>query len=63
MVLGASLKWTVLVVAPLDRTEVKKHVKSTLGITITDNELDIHPHMHPNHNAVNLVRHFLFVIL
>jgi hypothetical protein len=52
MVLGASLKWTVLVAAPLDRTEVKKHVKSALGITITDNELDIHPHMHPDHNAL-----------
>jgi hypothetical protein len=58
MVSGASLEGTVLVAAPLDRAEVKKHVKSALGITITDAELDIHPPMRPNHNNVDLVRHF-----
>jgi hypothetical protein len=63
MVPGVSLEWTVLVAAPLNRAEVKKHVKFALGIMITDNELNIHPRMHPDHNAVNLVRHVLFVIL
>jgi hypothetical protein len=58
MVPGASLEGTVLVAAPLDRAEVKKHVKSTSGITITDVELGIHPLMRPDHNVVDLVRHF-----
>jgi hypothetical protein len=58
MVLGASLEGTVLVVTPLDLTEVKKRVKSALGITITDAELDIHPPMRPDHNVADLVRHF-----
>jgi hypothetical protein len=62
MVPGASLEGTVLVAAPLDHAEVKKHVKSALGITIMDAKLDIHPPMHPDHNAVDLVRHFFFVI-
>jgi hypothetical protein len=44
--------------APLDRAEVKKRVKSALGIMITDTELDIHPPMRPDHNTVDLVRHF-----
>jgi hypothetical protein len=43
MVPGASLEGTVLVVAPLDRAEVKKRVKSALWIMITDAELNIHP--------------------
>jgi hypothetical protein len=59
---GASSEGTVLVVAPLDRAEVKKHVKSTLGITISDAKLDIHPPMRPYHNAIDLVRHLFFVI-
>jgi hypothetical protein len=42
MVPGASLEGTVLVAAPLDRAEVKKRVKSALGITIMDTELGIH---------------------
>jgi hypothetical protein len=62
MVPGVSLEGTVLVAAPLDRTEVKKRVKSTLGIMITDAELDIHPPMRPDHNAIDLVRHFFFAI-
>jgi hypothetical protein len=62
MVLGASLEGTVLVAAPLDRAEVKKRVKSTLGITIMDAELDIHPSMCPDHKAVDLVRHSFFAI-
>jgi hypothetical protein len=63
MVPGASLEGTALMAAPLDRAEVKKRVKSALGIMITDTELDIHPPMRPDHNTVDLVRHFLFVIL
>jgi hypothetical protein len=62
MVPGASPEGMVLVAASLDRTEVKKRVKSALGITITDAELDIHPPMHPDYNAVDLVRHFFFAI-
>jgi hypothetical protein len=63
MVPGASLEGTVLVVAPLDHAEVKKRVKSALGIMIMDVELDIHPPMRPDHNAIDLVRHFFFVVL
>jgi hypothetical protein len=62
MVPGASLEGTVLVAAPLDRAKVKKHIKSALGITITDTELDIHTPKRPDHNVVDLVRHFFFVI-
>jgi hypothetical protein len=62
MVLGATLKGTVLVAAPLDRAKVKKHIKSTLGITITDTKLDIHTPNRPDHNIVDLVRHFFFAI-
>jgi hypothetical protein len=62
MVPGASLEGTVLVAAPLDRAEVKKRVKSALGIMITDAELDIHPPMRLDHNAVDLVRYFFFAI-
>jgi hypothetical protein len=62
MVSGASLEGTVLVAAPLDRPEVKKCLKSTLGITIMDAELDIHPPLRPDHNAVDLVRHFFCAI-
>jgi hypothetical protein len=62
MVLGASLEGTARVVVPLDRAKVKKRVKSALGITIMDTELDIHPPMHPDHNAIDLVRHFFFAI-
>jgi hypothetical protein len=36
MVPGVSLEGTVLMVAPLDCSEVKKRIKSALGITITD---------------------------
>jgi hypothetical protein len=62
MVPRVSLEGTMLVAVPLDRTEVKKRVKSTLGIMITDAELDIHPPMRPDHNAIDLVRHFFFAI-
>jgi hypothetical protein len=62
MVLGASLEGTVLVTAPLDHAEVKKRAKSTLGITISDVQLDTHPPMRPDHNAIDLVRHFFFAI-
>jgi hypothetical protein len=58
MVPGASLEGMVLVAAPLDLAEVKKRVKFALGIMITDVELDIHPSMRPDHNAIDLVRHF-----
>jgi hypothetical protein len=63
MVSGVSLEGTVHVAAPLDRAEVKKHIKYALGIMITDAELNIHPPMRLDHNAVDLVRHFFFVIL
>jgi hypothetical protein len=62
MVPGASPEGMVLVAASLDRTEVKKHIKSALGIMITNAELDIHPPMHLDYNAVDLVRHFFFGI-
>jgi CBS-domain-containing membrane protein len=62
MVSGASLEGTVLVAAPLDRPEVKKCLKSALVIMIMDAKLDIHPPMRPNHNVVDLVRHFFCAI-
>jgi hypothetical protein len=62
MVPGASLEGTVLVAAPLDRAEVKKRVKSALGITIMDIELGIHPRMRPDHKVVDFVRHSFFAI-
>jgi hypothetical protein len=62
MVSGASLEGTVLVVAPLDHAEVRKCVKSALGIMIIDAELNIHPPMRPDHNVVDLVMHFFLVI-
>jgi hypothetical protein len=48
--------------APLNCAEVKKRIKSALGIMIMDAELNIHPPMHPDHNVVDLVRHSFFVI-
>jgi hypothetical protein len=63
MVPRASLEGTVLVAMPLDHAEVKKRVKSTLGITIMDTKLDIHPPMRPDHNTNDLVWHFFFAIL
>jgi hypothetical protein len=62
MVPRVSLEEMVLVAAPLDRAEVKKHIKSTLRITIMDAELDNHPPMRPDHNTIDLVRHFFFAI-
>jgi hypothetical protein len=62
MVARASLEGTVLVAVPLDRDKVKKHIKSALGITIMDAELDIYPPMRPDHNAIDLVRHSFFAI-
>jgi hypothetical protein len=47
---------------PLDHAEVKKRIKSTLGSTIMDAKLDIHPPMRPDHNTIDLVRHFFFAI-
>jgi hypothetical protein len=62
MVPGVSLEGTVLVAMPLDHAEVKKRIKSTLGSTIMDAKLDIHPPMRPDHNTIDLVRHFFFAI-
>jgi hypothetical protein len=55
MVPNAPLKGTMLVMGELDREEIKKGIKSTLGSVPPDAALDLHPPMHPNDNFVKMV--------
>jgi hypothetical protein len=45
----------VLVIWELDREEIKKRIKSTLGSVPSDAVLDVHPPMHPDDEFIKMV--------
>jgi hypothetical protein len=55
MVLNAPLERTVLMIEELDREEIKKRIKSTLGSIPSNDTLDLHPPMHPNDGFIKMV--------
>jgi hypothetical protein len=55
MVVNAPLEGTVLVMGELDRKEIKKCIKSTLGSVPSDAALDVHPLMHLDDDFTEMV--------
>jgi hypothetical protein len=55
MVPNAPLKGTVLMMGELDREEIKRRIKSTLGSIRPDVVLGTYPPMHPDDDFIEMV--------